>query len=557
MQPPHIRVMCALAIFALWFTPAMGQNRVPVGVNLEVHSSFASQIIFADAMKRALPWVSINFPYDGQWNTGVEIPLDADGYPLELPYQPPSGGPAQIVGTFLFNGMEGRYPAGTYTLIFEGAGLLNLSGANGDQFFTQAGTYPITVDPTQGNLYLEIVSSNAQDPIRNIRLILPGHEQTYQTQPFYQPLIDRLQSFSAVRLMQTMRTNGGDYPCDNGVPVTHASCVKRWAQRPQSNYYTQATSRGVALEYLIDLANTAGINLWLNIPHGADDPYIQEVARLVRQRLASSLSVYIELSNELWNFSGDYPQANWARAAGLAQGLDADPEHARRKFVVKRSADMFHLFKQEFGSQHGRVVNVLPGVAPDAWTNDQMLHDLNDPNINPNAVQAHALAVGGYIGGLVLDEAVFLNEANQLTPADLLNRLRANITIDRPDPFEPGDTIPSLSTIVQSNKAVADAHGVDFIAYEGGQYLVENQGPTNHQNLGENAVAANRDAEMYHVYRDLMTTWETNGGGLFMHYSLVRRPSWMWGSFGALEWVDQPLGQAHKYRALLDYIEGR
>ena len=69
-------------------------------------------------------------------------------------------------------------------------------------------------------------------------------------------------------------------------------------------------------------------------------------------------------------------------------------------------------------------------------------------------------------------------------------------------------------------------------------------------------VTANRDAAMYDLYRDLLSTWET-GGGLFMHYSLVRRPSWMWGSFGALEWVDQPLNQAHKYRALLDYIEGR
>ena len=357
--------------------------------------------------------------------------------------------------------------------------------------------------------------------------------------------------------MQIMQTNGGSYPCDNGVLATDAACVKEWEHRPKPSYYTQATERGVALEYLIDLATIAGINPWFNLPHGADDHYIQEFARLVLQRLAPSLSVSIEWSNEMWNFSGDYPQANWARASGLAQGLDTEPDRARRKFVVKRSVEMFQIFKQEFGAQHGRLINILPGLAPDPWMNDQMLQDLNDPSLNPNSIPAHALAIGGYVGGVVLDEAVFLNQADQLTPADLLNRARANITLDRPDPFEPTETLSGLRTLVQSNKTIADAHGVSLIAYEGGQYLVENRGPDNHQRLGEQAVAANRASEMYALYRDLISTWASAGGGLFMHYSLVRRPSWQWGSFGSLEWVNQPQSKAHKYRALLDYVEGR
>lgn len=547
----HLHLTAFLVTIA---SPALAQTQsAPLGINLYQHSSISSQIMFADAVKRATPWITANFPPDGQWNTGVSIPGDAQGYPLQLPYTPPSGGPAQTVASFLFNEMDGRYPSGTYTLIFEGSGLLVVSGANGEQGFTTGGSYPISVDPTQGNILLEIYASNANDHIRNIRFILPGHAQTYQTQPVYLAFSDLLDDFAVVRFMQTMQTNAGSYPCDNGVAATDAYCVKTWANRPQPDYFTQATERGVALEYLIDIANAAQVDGWFNVPHGADDNYVREMARLIRDRLHANLQVYVELSNEMWNFSGDYPQSEWARASGLLQGLDSDPDIARMKFVSKRSAEIFAIFDAEFGTQNARLVNVLPGFIANSWMNDQMLGYLDNPSLNPSGIQADAIAIAAYFGGMVLDEAVALGQSN-ISPTEIVNRARNNLTIDRPDPLTPGESILSLSSLLAGHQTIASNHQVALIAYEGGQHLLENHGVLNHQGLGQNAILANSHNDMYDAYNQMLALWEAAGGQLFMHYHLVARPSTLWGSFGSLEWIGQALADAPKYRALIDHI---
>ena len=59
---------------------------------------------------------------------------------------------------------------------------------------------------------------------------------------------------------------------------------------------------GVSLEYQIALVNTLNVNAWFNIPHLADDDYIQNMALLIRDTLNPSLKAYIEYSNEIWNW---------------------------------------------------------------------------------------------------------------------------------------------------------------------------------------------------------------------------------------------------------------
>jgi hypothetical protein len=181
------------ASIILLLAPAQAQQpSPPLGMNLEVVSPNASQIIFVDVLKRSLDWISFNWPNNFAGDTGVPIPPAPNGYPLQLPYSPDPSIPTQAVATPIFQQMQGHYPAGDYTLIFEGSGILGISGANGEQYFFEGGTYTILVDPSQGELWLEILISDPSDHIQNIRLIMPRHETTYATQPFYQPFLDRL-----------------------------------------------------------------------------------------------------------------------------------------------------------------------------------------------------------------------------------------------------------------------------------------------------------------------------------------------------------------------------
>ncbi len=530
----------------------------PLGINTESVKPWAPQIFFVDTFKRSLPWISNNFPYDYTWNSGVPIPMDSEGYPLEIPYTPPGGGPDQIVSTVIFDGLQGKYPSGNYTLIFEGTGIVQLFGASGFQQFTNAGTYTVNVDSySNPYLFLQIAQSQVSDHVRNIRLILPGYENVYETEPLYPPTMDLLRPFSTIRFMQTQVTNGGEYPCDNSVSATSEDCVKAWENRTTTTNQTQAGSRGVALEYLIDIANTTDNDIWLCIPHGASDDYVRQFAGLVRDRLEPGLKAYIELSNELWNYSGPYPQSLWARNSGLVLGLDTDPETARKKFVAKRVAEVLKIFEDEFINQTHRLVKVMPGFSGIPSSNQDLLGYLNDETLNPHGIEVDALAVAAYIGYPVAGETLHQGLENTITVDQILDLAEDEISIDRPSILYPGEMIFSVKTLVSQIRQITDNHGITLIAYEGGQHLVELNGWGNNIDFGNKLVDANRHNRFYDIITDLLNVWYQEAGqeGSFMHYTFLYKATPEWGSWGALEYTEQPLSEAHKYRALTDYIQ--
>ncbi len=52
----------------------------------------------------------------------------------------------------------------------------------------------INVNPTNQGMHLTITASSETDPIRNIRVIMPGFANDYQTQPFYPPILNYIDS---------------------------------------------------------------------------------------------------------------------------------------------------------------------------------------------------------------------------------------------------------------------------------------------------------------------------------------------------------------------------
>ncbi|MBT4518806.1 MAG: hypothetical protein HOC23_02275 [Halieaceae bacterium] len=540
-------------------TLGVSTDRAEIGTNVSWVSSYASQLVFVDGFKRSRTWIPNNYPRDDSWDSGVVIPMSPNGYPTEIPFYPGGGLPAQIVTTIMYDEIDGHYPAGNYTLTFQGTGTIALFGDTEDLIFNDGGSYQVAVDPRQKEgVFLEILESSPSDPIHDIHFIMPGYENTHEESPFYPQFINRLRPFSPLRFAQMLQINGGDYPCDNLVNATDGSCSKGWSSRRKTTDQSQGNNRGVAYEYIIQIANEANSDLWLNIQHGATDEHMRELAKLVRATLKSNLNIYLELSNEVWNGSGPYPQYQWAIDNGLTLGLDADPMLAGGKFLVQRSLEMVKIFNDEFAGDEARLIPLVAGFVAIPDLNESMMAAMSDPAINPHGVTIKALALGAYFGGEVLNEAAYNGLEDSITVTEILKQARDSITRDRPDYEDPSYQNHSLQYYIQRSKAVADRYDLDLITYEGGQHIVQSSGWDANEFLGTKGVRANRDARMYDAYRELLSMWTTeSGGGLFVHYSFVLKPSPLWGSFGALEFMGQSSAKAHKFRALRDYMSGQ
>jgi hypothetical protein len=59
------------------------------------------------------------------------------------------------------------------------------------------------------------------------------------------------------------------------------------------------------------MCNEVDADLWWCMPHQADDNYMVEVSRLIRDNLKPSLKWYCEYSNELWNWGPGFCQFGW------------------------------------------------------------------------------------------------------------------------------------------------------------------------------------------------------------------------------------------------------
>jgi len=94
--------------------------QLPIGMNLAPVNDRTPGFPFKNLMWGARPWETHNLDGSGPDHTGVadQFPLDANGYPLEVPYQPQGVAQPQIVFTIIPNVTE----AGRYVVLYDGEG---------------------------------------------------------------------------------------------------------------------------------------------------------------------------------------------------------------------------------------------------------------------------------------------------------------------------------------------------------------------------------------------------------------------------------------------------
>lgn len=495
-----------------------------VGTNLGGVEDWSTDWPFVDQYRRARIWETRNADGSGGWGSPYSnsVPRDANGWPTHVPFDPGGGGPMQIVHTVIQNVVTGpctfRYEGtGQIRILWYGGSWTTINASGG------AGTLAMNVAGQGAQIFIEIHQSSAGDPIRNLRVIPEAFAATHETQPFHPLYKQRLGPFVNLRYMDWGRTN--------------ASPLATWADRTTPSSFTQARRQGVALEFMADLANELDQDPWVCIPHAADDEYVRECARLLRDRVESGRKIYIEYSNETWNSAGPFGQTVYVQDRGEALGLAADRWTAGQRYCSLRSVQIWSIFEEEFGGDE-RLVKVLATQAVN--TNITMLRTnaLNDPALNPERVMPDALAIAPYFGRVYTPSMI---SADGYPSVDVVVT-----TVSQ-------GIIAASPSYIRQQKAIADGQGWRLIAYEGGQHFVGGAGAENDQMLTDILIAANRDPRMYDRYTEYLNMLKDEGVELFSNFSFVGAPS-KWGSWGVLEYQDQDPAQAHKYRALVDWI---
>jgi len=481
-------------------------------MNLRAITAYDRAWAFADAMKMATDWA-----YEDVVSKPRVKRTGGAGKPVataDILLKSPEGWPLPAAGRAVycqfFIGMRGRIPAGEYVCTWKGKGTLELKGHVG--IVSQApGRMVVMVDGINGGQPgIRLTNVDLSDPIRDIHVWLPGLEDSCHY--FHPAFLEKLRPFSVLRFYPWMKVY---------------SCSGRWANRTTLTSARQGSPEGVALEYMVELCNELRADPWFCIPHVADDDYVRRFATLVRDSLHHGAKVYVEFSNETWNT--DFVAGKFYREQARKRGV------AAMDLVAERAAQVFDIWQEVFGRQADRVVRVA-GV---------QLHNPGIANALCRALNGKfdALAVGAYFAVRADRDPVDANS----TMAELLAAASANLD---------NAVLPRIQdhrNLADSLSATLGRH-IALMTYEAGQSIVA-RSPGG--GLGVDAsLACQESPEMFDLYRRLIEGAQARGVELFVAYDFCG-PRSSSDTFSVLEYMQQPVASAAKYRALIQGWESR
>ncbi|MCU0570683.1 MAG: hypothetical protein MUF49_29425 [Oculatellaceae cyanobacterium Prado106] len=506
-----------------------------LGMGLNGIADYSTELPFLDAFQFSREWFAQSAT---QWQTGEPLNLDASGWVKSLPRA------GSTAGTLMLRDMPGNYRTGRYVVTYDGTGRLEYGlDARKVDAESKAGRDVIQVNQaTGGGIYLKLTETDPKktgDYIRNIRVYheddLPLIELGMQFNPQF---TQKIKDFGTLRFMDWMETNG--------------SPQKDWSDRPKPTDATWSW-RGAPVEAMVALANETGTSPWFTMPHRATDDYIAKFAAYVRGNLDPKLQVYVEYSNEVWNWQ--FPQTHYAvEQAEKRWGKNPVGGGGWMQWYGMRSAENAKIWKNTFGGQRDRVVAVL--ATQTGWKG------LEEPALNTPAwvAEGHepawksfdAYAVTGYFtGNMGLAENSAVVKSWLSAPDGGFSKAFRQLRVGGVIPGSNQDSVADAIDRFRYHANVAQKHGLDLVAYEGGQHLVGVAGVENDQALAQFFIALNRRPEMRELYLELLNGWKQAGGKLFNHFVDASTPT-KWGSWGALESVNQTTSP--KYSALMDFI---
>ncbi len=179
-------------------------------------------------------------------------------------------------------------------------------------------------------------------------------------------------AFSTLRFMCVLETNG-NVEWDKQGPLKQSWSHRKFVADAGVGRMDSLNKKdGWPWELVIQLCNETGMDAWINIPVAVDDDYIRQLALLLKRTLKAERAMYIEHSNEIWNFG--FIQYAWNKATAIQDSksgkvrynYDANPSEeiwAQRRHA-QRVKDAVDIFADVFGKKeiNRRIRGILSGV---------------------------------------------------------------------------------------------------------------------------------------------------------------------------------------------------
>jgi len=551
----------------------------PLAINIAPFAAWTPGWVLMDVFPKSQPWVS-NLCNSDVWESGPALNLDASGWVTSLDSN-------QCADTLIFGSMAGRYPEGTYVVLWEGDGDLSIrwdvepevQHTQGSTPETRNGLNRMTFELSatqQSDLGIGIrIASQATDYIRNIRLLPPGgvcgrsateldyfqfcesdrggegscatnescfdFEDVYwdrfsdpvvemnKPKPVFHPLYaSTYQGYRAIRFMKWLRPEDSE--------------VVNWSDRVsvQNQNFTD-DERGFAIEYALALANLLNADAYLNVPMMANDDYVTQYAQLVDSGLNDQLKMYLEYGNEIFNPVTPLPYGHALDQANTAgSGIPATDSDLIKiaKYAARRSSQIFDSWDTQVTNSDERLIKVLVGFNP---LSD---YTLNVLDFEDAYTKADALAINGYVG----PNRLYVDSQSAFD-AMTIDQVLQEITT--------GDVVNSESSLVELNQnylshaTYANDRNLRLIAYEGGNFM-QTTGAA--QSVVDKFFALNRDSRLANAFVQNFDNFQAAGGSAFFYF--LNEDFWTnEGAFGARRFQDESRDESPVFDGLMDYIE--
>jgi hypothetical protein len=254
-----------------------------------------------------------------------------------------------------------------------------------------------TVNIAQGSTQIILCFKNTTGPgLEDIALLQPGYSFTSKSN-ITNLMLTHLSRFSIIRFNPWTLSNSG--------------FETNWNERTTLNWPQYILPKHNPWETIPYIANQINkpIDIWINIPFNATDDYILKLAQLMLQNLNPTNNIYLEYSNELWNYQFLQSTANRIAANDSVLNL-GDPFHfnydncskpnywawRRTAYQIKRISDLFKtVFGEENVGQWKRVRPILAGQSSNPTVIINSLDYLN-AIFGPPSKFLHGIAVAPY-----------------------------------------------------------------------------------------------------------------------------------------------------------------
>ncbi len=384
--------------------------------------------------------------------------------------------------------------------------------------------------------------------IANLRFVRPGYPVA-TSELFTSNFLNSLKPFKFLRFMGWQDTN---YQAGYYGDVGHH--LIRWENRTQitDSYWGEQRVRpgavGYPIELYIQLCNRLKKDLWINVPIAATgssvedtSSYVYQLAKLIRDGdaftagLDPNLKIYVEHSNEVWNFG--FSQYIWNKLAAVDEAAHTkttlnndgttDPEELAHRRHGKRLFEIAKIFERVFGPGSLRK-RVYPVYA--SWTISPNAHyekvlDWMTKTYGPVKNYFDSISITGYF-----NEEHVGKDASVSQVLDGMNK-----------------SVDGIATYTRQFRALADRYGLKLSAYEAGP----DNGGGNAMNIG-NRIRANRDPRMGDMVKRAFGQAMFGAGMDYAVYFAQASSFSRFGCWGAVE--DTKQLDTPKYRAILELV---